>query len=76
MNTAPNFGWMLIVGGLALAAIGAIWLFGPSIPWLGHLPGDIHIDRGNTKFYFPLTTCILLSVAVSLILWLVRLFSR
>jgi len=57
-------GVLLILGGLA-------W------PWLarlglGHLPGDISFKRGDVSFYFPLTTCILLSILLSLILWMVR----
>jgi hypothetical protein len=57
---------MVVVGGVLLLA-GS--LFG-KVPWLGRLPGDIHIQRGNWSFYFPLATSILLSVAVSLLLWL------
>lgn len=76
MPTNPAFGLTILIGGLILVVIGAILLLGPSIPWLGHLPGDIHYQSGNTRIYFPLTTCILLSVAVSVVLWLVRLFTR
>jgi DUF2905 family protein len=46
----------------------------PSILWLGQLPGDIRIERGNFRFYFPLVTCLLLNLFLSLVLWLVRLF--
>ncbi len=53
-----------------------MWLVAPSIPWLGKLPGDIVIDRGNFQFYFPVTTCILLSLMLTGIMWLVRHFSR
>ena len=61
----------LIVAGLVLVAAGLAW------PWisrlgLGRLPGDIVIQRGNTSFYFPILTCIVVSVAVSLLLWLFR----
>jgi len=69
-------GLTLIVIGLLIAGIGFIWLIAPSIPWLGKLPGDIRIERENFRFYFPLTTCILLSVVLSGIMWLVRHFSR
>jgi hypothetical protein len=68
--------WTLIIFGLVIALVGLAWLFAPSIPWLGKLPGDIVIDRPNFRFYFPLTTCILLSVALSIIIWLVRLFFK
>jgi hypothetical protein len=62
----------LIIVGLAIAAVGLLW------PWiarlgLGRLPGDIWIERGNFTFYAPITTGILVSVVLSLILWL---FSR
>lgn len=68
--------WLLIVLGLVVAAIGLVWLITPGIPWLGRLPGDIVIERDNFRFYFPLTTCILLSLLLSGILWAIRHFSR
>ena len=57
---------MVVVGGVLLLA-GS--LFG-KVPWLGRLPGDIHVQRGNWSFYFPLATSILLSVVLSLLFWL------
>jgi hypothetical protein len=69
-------GLTLIVIGLLIAGIGLVWIVAPSIPWLGKLPGDIRIERENFRFYFPLTTCILLSVMLSGVLWLIRHFSR
>ncbi len=69
-------GWLLVIAGLFIAGVGAVWLFGPSIPGLGRLPGDITIVRGNFRFYFPVTTCIVLSLALTAILWLVRYLSR
>lgn len=56
----------MIVGG-ALLLLGALLSFGPRIPWLGRLPGDIVIERDNVRFYFPVTTSILLSVLLSLL---------
>jgi len=53
-------------------ALGLIFSFGGKIPWLGHLPGDIYIQRERFTFYFPLTTCILISVIISLVLYLFR----
>lgn len=51
---------------------GVIVHFSPKLPFLGKLPGDIVIDRGNFKFYFPITTSILVSLLISLILFLVH----
>ena len=68
--------WILIGVGLLIAGIGLFWLLGPSIPWLEKLPGDINIERDDFQFYFPLTTCILLSLLLSGIVWLIRYFSR
>ena len=61
----------LIVIGLVIAAIGLAW------PWLrrlpfGRLPGDIHIVRDGFSFHFPIVTCIVISIVVSIILWLFR----
>jgi hypothetical protein len=59
----------LIIIGIAIVAVGVLW------PWLsrlglGRLPGDIVIERGNTSFYLPIVTCLLISVALSLVMWL------
>lgn len=72
----PHPAWLLIVIGLFIAGIGVVWLLGPSIPWLGKLPGDISVKGDNFRFYFPLATCIVLSVLLSGVMWLVRFFSR
>ena len=63
----------LAVGGL-LILVGAILVFGGRVPglgMLGRLPGDIFIKRDNFSFYFPITTSILISIVLSLVLWLV-----
>ncbi|HYA27463.1 MAG TPA: DUF2905 domain-containing protein [Acidobacteriota bacterium] len=46
--------------------------FADKLPWLGHLPGDISIQRDRFSFYFPLTTCIIISVVISLVLYFLR----
>jgi hypothetical protein len=74
MSDHGSFGWTLLVVGLILAGVGLIWILAPSIPWLGRLPGDIRIEGESYRFYFPLMTCLLLSLIVSLVLWIVRLF--
>jgi len=67
-----NFGRMLVILGVVLIAIGGVvWLggtHGGKVPFIGRLPGDIHVERGNWSFYFPLTTSILVSVVLTLIL--------
>ncbi|RII25937.1 MAG: DUF2905 domain-containing protein [Geobacter sp.] len=67
-----EFGRQLIVIGLIVVAVGVVFSFSDRIPWLGRLPGDISIKRENFSFYFPLATSILLSLVLSLILWLLR----
>jgi hypothetical protein len=71
-----NPGWVLVVIGLVLVGAGLLWVFSPSIPWLGKLPGDIRFGGGNTRFYFPITTCILLSLVLTGVLWALRYFFR
>jgi hypothetical protein len=63
---------MLLLLGLGVAAIGAALLLAERFPWLrlGRLPGDLRLERGSFRFYFPLATSILLSVVLSLLLWL------
>jgi hypothetical protein len=53
MTDHAGFGWMLLVLGLVIAGVGLIWILASSISWLGHLPGDIRIERENFRFYFP-----------------------
>ncbi len=63
---------MLFLLGVFIALIGLMLWTGFGKSWLGHLPGDIHYSKGNFTFYFPLVTCILLSLLLTLILWLFR----
>lgn len=67
-----GIGKPLIAIGLIIAAAGVILTFAGKIPWLGRLPGDIHIKRENFTFYFPLATSLIISVIVSFFLWLMR----
>ena len=67
-----SLGKFLIVVGLALVVVGAILVLNVRLPWLGHLPGDFHIKKDNFEFYFPLTTCIVISVLLTLIFSLFR----
>lgn len=66
-------GKILIVTGMVFIVAGVIlFLAGDRMNWIGKLPGDIRIVKGNTRFYFPFTTMILLSIILSVILWIIR----
>ncbi len=67
-----DLGKLLFLGGLALMLLGLFLWSGWGRGWFGHLPGDIAVHKGNVRFYFPIVTCLLLSVLLSLILWLFR----
>jgi hypothetical protein len=66
------FGKSLIIIGILLVALGLLFSVGSKIPWLGRLPGDIYIQRGNFTFYFPLATSIVVSLIITLVLYLFR----
>jgi len=67
-----SLGKGLILIGLLITAVGVLFLFSEKIGWIGRLPGDITIRRENVTFYFPLATCLLISVLLSLLIWLFR----
>ena len=67
-----DLGKLLVVGGIVMAGIGALLWSGAGRGWLGKLPGDINYSRSNFSFHFPLMTCLLISVIVSLALWILR----
>ncbi|HCI54443.1 MAG TPA: DUF2905 domain-containing protein [Bacteroidales bacterium] len=68
-----QLGKILIVTGVILVIAGLIIYFAADkLSWLGRLPGDIRIEKGNVRFYFPITTMIILSIILSLILWIIR----
>jgi len=67
-----ELGKTLIVLGLLLVVVGLVFLLGGKIPWLGNLPGDITIERERFTFYFPLATCLLVSVLISLVVYFFR----
>ncbi len=73
MNGFGSLGRMLVMAGVALAALGVLLLVVERFPGLriGRLPGDIRIERGQFRFYFPLATSILVSVVLTLVLWLI-----
>ena len=67
-----EFGKVLVIAGLLLAAVGALLWSGVGRGWLGRLPGDIHYTRGNFSFHFPIVTCLLLSILLTIMIWLFR----
>ncbi len=70
-----DLGKVLIFLGLALAAAGLLLTWMPSLR-LGRLPGDLHIRRENWSLHFPVVTCLLVSVALTLAYWLIQWFRR
>jgi hypothetical protein len=70
-----ELGRFLLVMGVVAAAVGLLLVIHPRVPgagWIGRLPGDFYIDRPNFKLYVPLGTCLLVSLALTLILSLFR----
>jgi H+/Cl- antiporter ClcA len=71
----PQTGKIFIVLGLLLVVVGVLVFFlHDKLHWLGRLPGDIRIERENFRLYIPLATCLLLTLLMNLIFWLVRRF--
>lgn len=71
-----NIPKLLIASGAVLIAVGLVWMaVGRFLP-LGKLPGDIMVDKGSFKFYFPVVTCIVLSVVLSLGAYIIRWFMK
>ncbi len=64
----PEIGKLLIIVGGFIVVVGLVLFLGVRIPFLGRLPGDISVDRGNIHFYFPVVTCLLLSLVLTLLL--------
>ena len=59
------FAKTIILAGMIITGIGLLFLFIDKVPWLGKLPGDIHIEKEDFSFYFPVTTCIIVSIIIS-----------
>ena len=77
MEPIQQIGRWLIILGFVLVAAGGFLVAGGRLPLrLGHLPGDIVYQGRHTTFYFPIVTCIVVSVALTLIFWLVNSFRR
>ena len=71
MDITP-LGKLLILVGLVITGLGILLLAGGKVPWLGRLPGDILIRGKEGTFYFPLMTCLVISVVVSLVLFFLK----
>jgi hypothetical protein len=77
MDSVRELGKLLVVCGLVLAVAGCFLAFSGKLPFrLGRLPGDISYKGEHSSFYFPIVTCILLSLALTLIMWIVNHFRR
>jgi hypothetical protein len=72
MNSFEGFGKVLIFLGLILVILGGVLLLLPKIPWIGKLPGDIFLKGEKVTFYFPITTCIIVSIVLTLIFAIFR----
>jgi ribose/xylose/arabinose/galactoside ABC-type transport system permease subunit len=68
----PELGKFLVILGAIIVVLGLLLWTGVGTGWLGRLPGDIRIERGNSAFYFPVVTCIIISIVLSLIFSLFR----
>ena len=71
-----DLGRLLIILGLIVVALGVVILLAGRLPFIGHLPGDILIRRGGGSFYFPIVTCLLLSIALTVVLNVLTLIFR
>lgn len=69
-------GKLLIIVGIVCIVIGLFIAYGPKIPFLGKLPGDIMVEKENFRFYFPLMTCIVISILLSLVMYLFNRFKQ
>jgi hypothetical protein len=67
---------LLIIGGIVMIVSGLLWAVGGKFLNLGRLPGDIAVEKEHVKFYFPIVTCIVISVVLSLIMAVIRWFMK
>ncbi|MCX8110316.1 MAG: DUF2905 domain-containing protein [Syntrophorhabdaceae bacterium] len=68
----PGFGKIFIIIGVLFIIIGLAFMFGDKIPYIGRLPGDIHIKKENFSFYFPITTSIIISIILTILFSIFR----
>ena len=71
-----DFGRFVVIAGVLTTVVGLV-IWGGFVPkWLGRLPGDVRIERQHSAFYFPIVTCIILSIVLSLLLSIFSIFRR
>jgi hypothetical protein len=68
----PDIGKSLVVVGLVVAVIGLLIWSGVGRGWIGQLPGDINVNRGNASFHFPIVTCLIVSAILTALMWFFR----
>lgn len=72
-----NIGKLILSLGAVLVIVGlGLWLFADKLGWLGNLPGDIKIERPGFTFYFPVATMVLISIGLSVAMWLIGVITR
>lgn len=71
-----GIGKMLVLFGAMIVVVGLVLIFFDKIPLLGKLPGDIHIKKENSEFYFPIMTSLVLSLVLSSMLWLISFLGK
>lgn len=70
-------GKYIVIAGLIVTIVGLIiWLGGDKLSWLGNLPGDVKVEKPGFKIYIPITTMIIVSIILSLIIWVIRQFVK
>ena len=67
-----SLGKTLVLFGVIMVAVGALFMLGGKLPWFGRLPGDLYIEKKNFTLFFPITTSIIISVILSLLLIIFR----
>jgi hypothetical protein len=72
MSDFSFFGKLLVIVGILFVVVGGLIAFEAKIPLVGRLPGDIHIKKENFNLYFPITTCIIISIILTLLIYLIQ----
>ena len=70
-----SFGWLLVGVGVLLVIAGALWMTG-ALSWIGRLPGDVRVERPGLRVYVPVVSMVVISLALTLVLWLIGMLRR